>query len=90
MDYRLADLLVRSELRIPSPKSRDVAATASSQVAAQEGNSSSTGSSEPMPVSHRLGGPTSKPTQTFKFGGCPHHGTALRPHIWGPGSVKAG
>ena len=41
MGYRLADLLARSEPRIPSPKCRDVAATASSQVAAQEGASSS-------------------------------------------------
>jgi hypothetical protein len=86
----LEDLLSRSEPLIASPKSRDVAAASSSQDVAQEGASSSTGSAEAMPVSHRLSGLTSKPTQSFKFGACPQHGTALRPHIWGPGSVKAG
>ena len=86
----LEELLSRSEPLIASPKSRDVAAASSSQDMAQEVASSSTGSAQAMPVSHRLSGLTSKPTQSFKFGACPQHGTALRPHIWGPGSVKAG
>jgi len=36
-----------------------------------------------MPVSARLRGMEDRSTapRTFKFGNCPHHGTALRPHI---------
>ena len=28
--------------------------------------------------------------RSFKHGSCPHHGTALRPHVWSQGSKKAG
>ena len=45
-----------------------------------------------MPVSARLRSleDRSCAPRTFKFGSCPHHGTALRPHIWSASSKKAG
>lgn len=45
-----------------------------------------------MPVSARLRGmeERSRAPRSFKFGNCPRHGTALRPHIWSAGSKKAG
>ncbi|CAL1137279.1 unnamed protein product [Cladocopium goreaui] len=44
------------------------------------------------PVSARLRGmeERSRAPRSFKFGNCPRHGTALRPHIWSARSKKAG
>eukprot|EP00434_Breviolum_minutum_P007069 symbB.v1.2.006237.t1/scaffold370.1/size393101/3 len=45
-----------------------------------------------MPVSARLRFMEDRPrtTRPFKFGSCPHDGTALRPHTWSASSKKAG
>ena len=45
-----------------------------------------------MPVNARLRFMEHRPrtTRPFKFGSCPHHGTALRPRIWSASSKKAG
>lgn len=55
-------------------------------------DAAASGSTSGMSVGARLRGleNRSRSPRDFKYGSCPHHGTALRPHIWGPRSVKAG
>ena len=43
-----------------------------------------------MTISERLRHVRPTIPRTFKYGTCPHHQCALKPHVWGPNSMKRG
>ena len=43
-----------------------------------------------MRISDRLRHVQATIPRMYKYGSCPHHQCALKPHVWGPNSVKKG